>query len=95
MAITGTIKDSLRSALSSTLLTQLSSVAAQADAIYGPEAVQDLPAGAVSITPPPNGGLVPAGTTYTFRVQDASGVQRLSAAGVTVTAAMDTLDEIL
>lgn len=95
MAITGTIKDSLGTAVASALLTQLSAAAAYEDVLYLPEAAQDLAAGAVSISPPVNAALVPTGTTYSFRVQDSGGVQRHAATGVAVTAAMDTLDDIL
>lgn len=95
-AITGTLKDSLQVALpSSRLLTGLGQAAIFEDELLLPEAALPVVNGAVSITVRPNAQLVPTGLTYTFRVQDAGGAQRHVASGVTVTAAMDTLDDVL
>lgn len=93
--ITGTLNDSLAAAATARILTGLSTVAAYQDKLLLPEGVQDVTAGSVSLVLPANAALVPAGTTYTFRVQDRAGVQAHVAAGVTVTNAMDSLDDIL
>lgn len=95
--ITGTLQDSLGNAAAGRLLTQLRYQGAyNGDELRLPSAAYEVPAsGAVSLSLLANGLLVPAGTTYTFRVQDAGGAQRETAAGVTVTEAMDTLDDIL
>lgn len=93
--ITGTIKDSLGTAADCIVRTQLSAVAVFEDQLVVPEGGKLVTAGAVSIAPPANAQLVPAGTSYTVRVQGRDGLQRVIAGGVTVTVAMDTLDDIL
>ena len=94
--ITGYIRDSLRSGIRARLLTDLSVPACRDDTIFLPSAIQEIAAGVqVSIAPAANLQLIPDGTTFTFVVQDTGGNKRQSAAGVSVTAVMDTLDDIL
>jgi hypothetical protein len=94
-AITGNLKDSLRTAANGRFLTGLGQAAVFEDTLVLSDSAVVVTAGAVSITLDPNAQLVPDTLTYTFRVQDPSGVQRYIASGVTVTAAFDTLDDIL
>jgi len=95
--ITGTLKDSLANVANCVLLTGLSGAGYDIanDAIILPESAKSIAAGVVSITPVASVLMVPDNLTYSFRVQDGAGVQRAAATGVTVTPAMDTLDDIL
>jgi len=95
VTITGTIKDSLGNAANGVFRTSLPQVCAHEDALILPEAGKPFTGGALSIAPAPSGQLLPADQAYTFRIQDTAGIERYKAAGVVVTAAMDTLDDIL
>lgn len=94
--ITGTLQDSLGNASAGRLLTALTQAACAEDELRLPSTALEVPAtGAVSLSLMANALLLPDGTTYAFRVQDAGGAERETASGVTVTTVMDTLDDIL
>jgi hypothetical protein len=94
--ITGTLEDSLGNTINGRFGTQLSNAqgAVFEDELRIPDGSQAVSDGVVSIAPAPSAQLVPV-CTYTFRVADTQQAQRHSASGVTVTGAMDTLDDIL
>ena len=93
--ITGSLKDSLRTVANGWFLTGLPQAAAFQDTLILPQSAAAVAGGAVSVAPVPNAQLVPDALTYNFGVLDLAGIQRYAASGVTVTAVMDTLDDIL
>jgi len=93
--ITGTLKDSGGTAMAGRLNLAASAVAAFEDSLRLKESnLLVATSGAVSIAPA-SGGLTVPQTTLTCRVYDADGELRHTGAAVTVTQAMDTLDEVL